>query len=94
MEPSLLSKVIFPHLDCTFGWVGAMHIRGRVLDLDSLHRDECFNIVGCLVVQLVEEGTVATEGEPRIHLRVGSQELFFGLVFDGDGLDVVGVVHI
>ncbi len=54
-----------------FGWVGAMHIRGRVLDLDLFHCDESFNVVGCLVVQLVDEGMVAMGGEPRIHLRVG-----------------------
>jgi hypothetical protein len=71
-----------------------MHIRGHVLDLDLFHRDESFSAVGCLVVQLVEEGTVARSGEPRIHLRVGLQVFFFGSVFDGDGLDVIGVVHI
>jgi hypothetical protein len=86
--------VIFPHPDSVFGWVGAMHIRGCVLDLDLLCRNERFDVVGYLIVQLVEEGTVAANGEPRIHLRVGLQEFFFGLVFDGDGLDVVGVVHI
>ncbi len=86
--------MIFPHPDSAFGWVGAMHIRGRVLDLDLFHRNESFNIVGCLVVQLVEERTLATGGEPHIHLHVGSQVFFFGSVFDGDGLDVIGVVHI
>jgi hypothetical protein len=53
-----------------------MHIRGPVLDLDLLRRDERFTIAGCLVVQLVEAGTVAMGGEPRMHLRVGSQEFF------------------
>jgi hypothetical protein len=86
--------VIFPCPDSTFGWVGAMHIRGCVLDLDLIRLNESFDIVGSLVFQLVEEGTVATGGEPRIHLRVGSQEFFFGSDFDGDGLDVIGVVHI
>jgi hypothetical protein len=86
--------VIFPHPDSAFGWVGAMHIRGRVLDLDLFRHNESFNVVGCLIVQLVEEGVVATGGEPCIHLHVGSQEFFFGLVFDGDRLDVIGVVHI
>jgi hypothetical protein len=71
-----------------------MHIRGRVLDLGLFHHNESFNLVGCFVIQLVEEGTVATGGEPRVHLCVGLQEFFFGLVFDGDGLDVIGVVHI
>ena len=86
--------MIFPHPDGAFGWVGAMHIWGCVLDLDFLCRNEHFDVVGCLIVQLVEEGTVATDSEPRIHLCVGSQELFFGSVFDGDGLDVIRVVHI
>jgi hypothetical protein len=87
-------EVIFPHPDSAFGWVGAMHIQGRVLDLDLLHRDEPFDIARCLIVQLVEEGMVAADSEPCVHLRVGLQELIFGSVFDGDGLDVVGVVHI
>ncbi len=81
-------------VDSTFGWVGSMHIWGLVLDLDLFPRDECFDITGCLVIQLVEEGTVAAGGEPCAHLHVGSQEFFFGSVFDGDRLDVVGVVHI
>ncbi len=71
-----------------------MHIWGCVLDLDFLCRNEHFDVVGCLIVQLVEEGSVATGGEPCVHLRVGLQEFFFGSVFDGDGLDVVWVVHI
>jgi hypothetical protein len=70
-----------------------MHISERALDLDLLCRNERFDIARCLVVQLVEEGMVAAGDEPRIQLRVGSQELFFGSAFDGDGLDVVGVVH-
>ncbi len=73
--------MIFPHPDSAFGWVGEMHIRGRVLDLDLFHRNERFNVVGCFVVQLVEEGMVATGSEPCVHLRVGLQEFFFGLVF-------------
>ncbi len=28
-------------------------------------------------LQLVEEGTVAVDGEPRVHLHVGLQEFFF-----------------
>ncbi len=79
-------EVIFPRPDSAFGWVGAMHIRGRVLDLNMLCCDEHFDVAGCLVVQLVEEGTVAVGGEPCVHLCVGSQEFFFGLGFDGDGL--------
>jgi hypothetical protein len=86
-------KVIFPRPDGAFSWVGAMHIGGRVLDLDLLHRYECFDVAGCFVVQLVEEGMVAAGGEPHVHL-VGLQEFFFGSVFDGDGCDVVGVAHI
>jgi hypothetical protein len=87
-------EVIFPCPDGVFGWVGAIHIRGRVLDLDLLRRNECFDLAGCLVFQLVEEGTVAPGGKPRVHLLVCSQEFFSGSVFDGDGLVVVGVVHI
>ncbi len=86
--------MIFPHPDSAFSWVGVMYIRGCVLDLDLLHHNEGIDVAGFLVVQLVEKGTVATGGEPCVHLRVGSLEFFFGSGFDGDGLDVVGVVHI
>ncbi len=78
--------MIFPRPDGAFGWVGAMHIQGHVLDLDLLCHNEHFDIAGCHVVQLVEEGTVAAGSEPRIHLRVGLQEFFFGLVFMGTDL--------
>jgi hypothetical protein len=78
--------VIFPHPDSAFGWVGAMHIQGRVLDLDLFRRNESFNIMGYFVVQLVEEGTVATGGEPRVQLHVGLQEFSFDWFLMGTDL--------
>ncbi len=46
-------------MDCAFGRVGAVHVGGGVLEFYLFQRDECFDIMGCLIVHFVEEGPIS-----------------------------------
>ena len=52
--------MIFPSANSLFGWVGTMHIGWGVLEFGIVFGNEGLDILGGLVVQFVQWGSVAT----------------------------------
>ncbi len=84
-------KVILPCAYGTFGKVCAMDVRGSVLDASLLCGNKRFNILGCFVVEFVEERSETALCEPLVALAVRTKNFFFGVILDGNGLNHVGV---
>ncbi len=61
-------EVVLPCMDHVFGGVGAVHVRGGALEFQLFCWDECFNIMGNLVVHFLEEGPISLGREPGVHL--------------------------
>ncbi len=76
-------EVVFPCSNRTFSKVGVAHVGGGCIGVYFFCRDECFNIVGHLIVHFVEEGPIAPGREPDVHLRDGPDEFFLEPVLDG-----------
>jgi hypothetical protein len=71
-----------------------MHVEEHVQDLDLFGLDECLNVEGGFIVELVEVREEAPGGKPSVDFFVRAQQFFLGPALDGDGLDVVCVVHV
>ncbi len=78
-----LPEEVLPHTDRMFGRDGAVHVGGGVLEFHLFCRNECFDVMGCLIVHFVEEGPICPGREPGVHLCDGPEELFFAPIFDG-----------
>jgi hypothetical protein len=87
-------EVVLPCVDDPFGQVGAMYVGGRLLELDLFIPNQCLDVMGGFVVELVEVREESSSGKPGVDLCEGVQQFFLGLALDGDGFDVVCVVHI
>jgi hypothetical protein len=87
-------EVVLPRLDYTFGRVGVVHVGGGALKFYLFRRNECFDVVGHLIVHFVEEGPITPGCEPGIHLRNGPEEFFLGPDLDGyqpNGICIVDI---
>jgi hypothetical protein len=67
--------VILPCAYGTFSGVRAMYVRGSVLDASLLRGNKSFDILGCFVVEYVEERFETTLCEPLLDLTVCTKEV-------------------
>ncbi len=74
--------MVLPCTDRTFGGVGAVHVGGAILQFHLFQSNECYNIMGCLIVHFVEDGPISLGCKPGVHLCDGPQELLFASVLD------------
>ncbi len=64
------------------------------MEFHLFHRDECFNVVGCLIVHFVEEGPITPGHEPGVHLCDGPKKFFLGPVLDGYQPNGICIINI
>jgi hypothetical protein len=76
--------MVLPRTDRAFGGLGAVHVRGAILQFDLVQSNECFDIMGCLIDHFVEDGPISPGCKPGVHLCDGPQELLFASVLDWD----------
>ncbi len=56
--------------------------------------NEVFDVFGGFVVHFVELRFESSTGQILVRDLVGSEEFFFGVVFDGNGRNEVGVIDV
>jgi hypothetical protein len=80
--------------DDPFGRVCALDVQWSVLDVCLLGGNKGFNVFGSFVVEFLEERFEAAKSEPGVDVATVTEKFFFGTIFDGNRINVIGVLDV